>query len=124
MNFVFFFNYTTALLISISILSIFAPEDPAYATIFKTALVTVVTWICWKWGRYSIRKQGQYIYIHNFPECHKVIANEVVNLTLIEKHVLINTKDGRQLTYYFLFGPSGAIHESAQSMVIDQTQKL
>ncbi len=124
MTCIFFFNYSIALLISFSILGIFIPDDTTGAVIFTTLVVGIVTLVCWRWGRYSVRRRGDFVYIHNFPECHKVIASEIKDITMIEKYILVNKKDGSQLTYHFLFGPSGGIHESAQAMVTDKIKKL
>ncbi len=124
MTFIFFFNYSIALLISFSILRIFTPEDPTGAMVFNILIVVIVALICWKWGRYSVRKRGGYIYIYNFPECHKVTTSEVEDLTIIEKHILVNKKDGCQLRYHFLFGPKGGIHASAQPLIIDKIKRL
>ncbi|AXR06332.1 hypothetical protein [Salinimonas sediminis] len=124
MTVLFLLNYTTTLFLVFILSGVLTPNNLSMRFVFYTTIVLVVTLACWRWGRLSVIKRGKYIYIQTFPTFTKISAEEVENLIIIEKHVLVNRKDGRQSKHHFMFGPSGGIHSSVISLIINQIKRL
>ena len=124
MTVLFLLNYTTTLFLVFILTGVLTPNNLSMRFVFYTTIVLVVTLACWRWGRLSVIKRGKYIYIQTFPTFTKISAEEVENLSIIEKHVLVNRKDGRQSKHHFMFGPSGGIHSSVIPLIINQIKRL
>ncbi|WP_218355360.1 hypothetical protein [Alteromonas lipotrueiana] len=124
MTVLFLLNYTTTLFLVFILTGVFTPDNLSMRFVFYTTIVLIVTMVCWRWGRFSVIKRGNYIYIQTFPTFTKISAEEVENLTIIEKHVLVNRKDGSQNKHHFMFGPSGGIHASVTPLIINQIKRL
>ncbi|QCZ94929.1 hypothetical protein [Salinimonas iocasae] len=124
MTVLFLLNYTTTLFLVFIFAGAIAPENQSTRFVFYITVVLMVTLVCWIWGRHSIIKRGNYIYIQTFPTFTKIRAEEIENLTIIEKHVLVNKKDGSQKKYHFMFGPTGGIHDSVTPLIINRIKRL
>ncbi len=119
MTVLFLLNYTTTLFLVFILSGVLTPNNLSMRFVFYTTIVLMVTLACWRWGRLSVIKRGKYIYIQTFPTFTKISAEEVENLIIIEKHVLVNRKDGSQSKHHFMFGPSGGIHPSVIPLIIN-----
>lgn len=100
------------------------PDNPYMRFALYLTVILLVTVVCWIWGRHSIIKRGKYIYIQTFPTFSRISAEEVGSLTIIEKHVLVNKKDGSQSKFHFMFGPTGGIHASVAPLIVNQIKRL
>ena len=124
MTVLFFLNYTTTLFLVFILTSVLTPDNLFMRFVFYTTIAAMVALVCWVWGRYSIIKRGKYIYIHTFPTFTKISVEEVENLIVTDKHVLVTKKEGSQTKHHFMFGPSGGIHDSVSPLIINQIKRL
>lgn len=124
MTVLFLLNYTTTLFLVFIFAGALAPENQSVRIAFYTTVVLMVTLVCWIWGRHSIIRRGKYVYIQTFPTVTKIHEEEIENLTIIEKHVLVNKKDRSQKKHHFMFGPTEGIHDSVTPLINNQIKRL